>query len=225
MTARHERTRKHTSRRRTAASAAVGSALLTGLMAGAAAPAGAATPTPQTTSATPSGATALTALRHHVQDLTISTPDGSPLGQRLDGVYHDLSRAGVTDWTVVGKEDPGRPAIVLRLWKADAQQVRAVRDDVVPALRFASQGRDIYSAGVLAPVKPGSPAAHGDTAALGRLVARLPDVQATVDPQPDVVYVHLEGAKLTTHDLDAVRNEAARTAGSPIESVRVISEP
>ncbi len=229
MTARHERTRTDHSRRRAAASAVAGSALLTGLMVGAASPAGAAPRTSQNTSATPTGSGAqeatLQALRHHVRDITISTPDGSPLGRRLDGVYHDLGRAGVSDWTVVGKEDPGRPTIVLRLWKADDQQVRAVRSDVVPGLRFVSRSHEIYSAGVLAPVRPGSPAAHGDTAALNRLVAGLPGVQATVDPQPDTVYVHLEAAKLTAHQLSAVRQEAARTAGSPVQAVRVISEP
>jgi hypothetical protein len=228
MASRHERIRTHASWRRTVASAAVGSALLTGLMAGGAAPAGAAPPSTQATPAkggAPDRATTLTGLRHHVEDLTISTPDGSPLGRRLDGVYRDLGRAGVTDWTVVGTEDPGRSAIVLRLWKADAQQVRAVRAAVVPALRFASQSREIYSAGLLASVRPGSPASHGDAAALNRLVARLPGVQATVDPQPDTVYVHLEGARLTARDLSAVRAETARTAGSPVQDVRVISEP
>ena len=228
MAERQERTHTHTSWRTVAASAAAGSALLTGLMVGGAGPAGAAPPFARATSTTPGApdqATSLAALRHRVEDLTISTPDGSPLGRRLDGVYRDLSRAGVTNWTVAGTEDPARSAIVLRLWKSDAQQVRAVRAAVVPALRFESRSREIYSAGVLAPVRPGSPAAHGDTAGLTHLVSRLPGVRGTVDPQPDTVYVHLEGANLTARGLSAVRAEAARIAGSPVRDVRVISEP
>ncbi|MEU1626791.1 hypothetical protein ABZ746_16000 [Streptomyces sp. NPDC020096] len=213
-------------------SAAVGSALLTGLMASNAPTATAAAPPQQAQSVASSGisgqaqATTLASLRHHVEDLTVGTPDGTPLGQpRLYAVYHDLSQAGVTNWTVVGPENPARSTIVLRLWKTDAQHVRAVRAAIAPTLRAEGQSREVYSAGILAAVRPGSPAARGDATALTRLVSRLDGVQATVDPQPDTVYVHLEGEHLTAPALTAVRDETARTAGSSAHAVRVVSEP
>ncbi|MBY8883470.1 hypothetical protein K7472_01245 [Streptomyces sp. PTM05] len=225
-TARHRAPRRRTPALRTALTAAAGSVLVTTVAASAPAQASATTAPHRAASAPTATRQAPDSLRRDVNDLTVRTPDGSALGQaRLFAVYRDLRAAGVNDWTVVGAEDPGRPGVVLRLWHTDPAKADAVRRAIAPTLRVTSRAHEVYSVGLLAPVRPGSPAARGDVAELTRVVQEAGGPGALVDPQPDVVHVHLEADRLSAATLDAVRAQAARTAGSPVGAVRVIGEP
>ncbi|PWI42857.1 hypothetical protein [Streptomyces sp. ICBB 8177] len=225
-TARHKAYRRRTPALRAALTAAAGSVLVTTAAAGAPAQAAAPTAPHRAAPASTAAQRAPADLRRAVDDLTVRTPDGSALGQaRLFAVYRDLRAAGVDDWTVVGAEDPGRPEVVLRLWHTDPAKVRAVRQSIASALRVTSRAHEVYSVGLLAPVHPGSAAARGDVAELTRVAREAGGPGALVDPQPDVVHVHLEADRLSESALNAVRAQAARTAGSPVGAVRVIGEP
>lgn len=227
MAPRHKAPRRTASLvRRTALSAAAGSVLLTGATASVAPPASASAPRQAAPSPDRTHPPDTAVLRHHVYDLTLGTADHSAVGQgRLFAAYRALEAAGVHDWTVVGAEDPHRSRIVLRLWNTDAARARAARDATARHLRAALSPREVYSAALLAPVAAGSPAARGDVSALRREVARLFGGHAFVEPQTGTVYVHIETSRLTPGALAAVRDQAARATGSPVGSVRVLSEP
>ena len=228
MAPRHKAPRRTASlMRRTALSAAAGSVLLTGATASVAMPASAASaPRPAAPSPDRTHPPDTAVLRHRVYDLTLGTVDHSAVGQRrLFAAYRALEAAGVRNWTVVGAENPPRSHIVLRLWNTDAARARAARDATAHQLRAVLAPREVYSAALLAPVAAGSPAARGDVSALTREVSGLFGGQAFVEPQAGTVYIHIETSRLTPQALAAVRDEAARTTGSPVGSVRVLSEP